>query len=516
MNFTNKQLSQLTDKGISKQQVTEQINRFKKGFPDVKLLRAALKGDGITVISENEMTACVARYEAQAAMLDIIKFVPASGAATRMFKFLHEFLRDYDPIEDSINSYINKYKAQELFTFFIALEKFPFYEEIITSLKTKHSDWQARTDRDKKALFVAEMLHESGFNYASMPKGLVPFHKYKDHAATAFEEHLFEASIYAKKGNIAQLHFTIAPASKKDFTQEFNRIIDIVQEKTATQFNINFSHQLESTDTIAVDHNNEPVVLEGGCFYFRPAGHGALLENLNALQADIIFIKNIDNVTVSSIEQEVSFYKKMLGGYLIITQNQVFNYLETLASKTVDATKQIEIEQFLTTRLSCVFPDGYKKYARAYQLEYLTDRLNRPLRVCGMVKNEGEPGGGPFWVTNSHGETSIEIVESAQVNSKDPKQQAIFKGGTHFNPVDLVCGIKNYRGEKFDLNKYSDKETGFITQKSFMGQPIKALELPGLWNGGMAYWNTVFVEVPLLTFNPVKTVNDLLKPAHQL
>jgi len=516
MTVTPVQQKQLEAKGITVQQLEQQLERYSTGFPVIHLVRAAIKGDGITVLTEQRQQDCVALYERSVESLDIIKFVPASGAATRMFKFLHEFLRDFDPVGDSLNSYINKANAQELFTFFIALEKFPFYDEITNALKEKYVDWYARADRDKKILFVQEMLLESGFNYATMPKGLVPFHKYKDHTATAFEEHLFEASIYAQRNAVAKLHFTIAPDSKKDFTKEFERIVDVVQQKTGVCFEIAFSHQQESTDTIAVDGSNNPVVLATGCLYFRPAGHGALLNNLNALDTQVVFIKNIDNVTVSSMEQEVSFYKKMLGGYLLEVQQRIFEYLRLLKKGVVGAAVQQEIELFLKETVCCILPAGYAKYALSNQHEFLIDRLHRPLRICGMVKNEGEPGGGPFWITNQQGETSIEIIESAQVNTGNAHQVQIFKGGTHFNPVDLVCGLKDYEGNKFDLATFSDKETGFITQKSFMGKPIKALELPGLWNGGMAHWNTVFVEVPLLTFNPVKTVNDLLKPAHQL
>lgn len=516
MKLTAIQREQLVAKGITLQQLEQQLAQYSTGFPLINLVRAAVKGDGITSLSEQKQQDCVALFERNTVSLDIIKFVPASGAATRMFKFLHEFLRDFDPLEDSLNSYINKANAQNLFTFFIALEKLPFYDEIIAALKEKHTNWRARADHDKKILFVKEMLLESGFNYSAMPKGLVPFHKYKGHAATAFEEHLYEASIYAQRDAVAKLHFTIAPDSKKDFKQEFERIVDIVQRKTGVCFEITFSHQHESTDTIAVDGSNNPILLSNGCYYFRPAGHGALLSNLNTLDAQVVFIKNIDNVTILSMAQDVSFYKKMLGGYLLEVQQRIFEYMRLLKTRTLCAAVQQEVELFLKETLCCVLPTGYAKYAVSYQHEFLVDRLNRPLRICGMVKNEGEPGGGPFWVINHQGETSIEIVESAQVNTSNANQVRIFKGGTHFNPVDLVCGITDFQGAKFNLANFSDKDTGFITAKSFMGEPIKALELPGLWNGGMAYWNTVFVEVPLLTFNPVKTVNDLLKPAHQL
>ncbi|WP_405378638.1 DUF4301 family protein [Nonlabens sp. Asnod3-A02] len=516
MKLTDQHKEQLIEKGISEEVLYKQLDRFKKGFPIVRLDRPALINDGIISLKQLNKIELIKFYEEQVSHLDVIKFVPASGAATRMFKFLHEFLNGFDPQEDSINSYINLNKAPELFTFFIGMEKFPFYKKIIKSLKRKHTDWAAKPVQSKKVLFIEEMLSENGSNYGSMPKGLVPFHKYKGHTATAFEEHLFEASIYASSNQLARLHFTIAPAFKNHFKEEFDRIQKIVEVKTNTRFEISFSHQSASTDTVAVDDNNEAIVLENGCLFFRPAGHGALLENLDQLDADLIFIKNIDNVTTSAYEKQVSEYKKFLAGYLIQIRNKTYDYLKTIDSKEVSDELKLEIEGFITQQLDNVLPTDYKKYAYEYQLEYLYEKLNRPLRVCGMVKNEGEPGGGPFWIHNQKGELSLQIIESAQIDPKNKSQQAIAVKATHFNPVDLICSVRDYKGNKFNLMDFCDEETGFITHKSRKGMCIKAQELPGLWNGGMAYWNTIFVEVPLITFNPVKTVNDLLKSAHQL
>lgn len=513
--FTKQQLAQLESKNITTDTILKQIERFKIGFPVVKLDRPAVVSDGILKLHNSDHSRYQRLYEERLDHLQILKFVPASGAATRMFKFLHEFLKDFDPCEDSINSFINKNRAQELFTFFIAIEKFPFYDEVMTSLRTTYNEWHAKADREKKILFVKQMLEIDGLNYGNMPKGLVPFHRYKDHNTTAFEEHLFEASIYASTNKQARLHFTIAEDFKDHFNAEFDRIEKIVESKTGTEFEIEFSHQKSSTDTIAVDYNNQPIVTETGDLFFRPSGHGALLMNLNELDADIIFIKNIDNVTVSSLEQEVGDYKKSLAGLLLTLQEQCFKYLRLIDENKVDEILKAEIEEFLMIQLSAVLPPDYKKYAREFQLEYLFNRLNRPLRVCGMVKNEGEPGGGPFWVYNQKGELSIEIIEGAQIDKSNTQQVAIVNKSTHFNPVDLVCAVRDYKGEKFNLLDFCDEQTGFITHKSRLGMDIKAQELPGLWNGGMAYWNSVFVEVPLITFNPVKTVNDLLKPAHQ-
>jgi hypothetical protein len=516
MNLTELQEKQLEEKGISKEKLDAQLNRFKDGFPTLRLNRAAVINDGIWSLSNIDVDGLNSYYDDQRDKLDIIKLVPASGAATRMFKFIHEFLKGYDPQKQSVNSYINKNKADQLFTFFAVQEKFPFYEDIKTSLKEKYTHWSSKSDGEKKLLFVREMMESDGLNYGGMPKGLVPFHKYKGHVATAFEEHLFEASIYAACKGTATLHFTVSPDFKDHFDAEFKRIEKIVESKTGTQFDVSYSFQQPHTDTIAVDHKNLAVVLENGTLFFRPAGHGALIDNLNKLDADVIFIKNIDNVTVSAIENEVSSFKKTLAGYLLKTREQVYDYLHLIDKGEVSKIQQEKIERFLEQNLCTVFPRDYYKYATKYQIEFLQDRLHRPLRVCGMVQNEGEPGGGPFWVENNRGELSIEIVESVQVDKNSNSQQKIAKSGTHFNPVDIVCSVRNHKGEKYDLDNFSDPDMGFITHKSRNGIDIKAQELPGLWNGGMSGWNSIFMEMPLITFNPVKTVNDLLKPAHQL
>jgi hypothetical protein len=516
MKLTAIQEKQLQDKGISEETLEKQLYRFKNGFPGVVLNRAATINDGIVPIEELDADTLISNYEAVRNQLEIIKFVPASGAATRMFKFLHEFLNNFNQNKQSINSYINKNKANDLFTFLVGRRDLPFYDDVMESIKKKNSNWPTKSKIEKETIFVEEVLASNGFNYASMPKGLVPFHKYKDHSATAFEEHLFEASAYASSNGKAKLHFTIAPAFENAFAAEFDQIKKNIEERTKTKFDIAFSYQSPATDTLAVDLKDHPIVIEDGTLFFRPAGHGALINNLNELDADLIFIKNIDNVTISSLEQETSHYKKLLAGYLLHLRTQAFEYLQILENNDVEDSTREEIEKFVTKQLSAVLPKDYYKYKTNYQLEHLYHQLDRPLRVCGMVKNEGEAGGGPFWVHNQRGELSIEIVETAQMNKNDQRQKKIAKEATHFNPVDLICNVRNHKGEKYDLTEYCDEDTGFITYKSRLGQEIKAQELPGLWNGGMAYWNTIFVEVPLITFNPVKTVTDLLKSAHQL
>ena len=516
MNFTEKQLKQIEDKGLTLKKVNDQINLFKQGLPFVNLNAVAIVGHGILQIEDDEKRNLIEIYDSKRANISILKFVPASGAATRMFKFLFKFLEDYTPERESINSYINRKKASEMAIFFVGINKFPFYYKVKQKSHKRNKDFDKLKLNDQLFLFVEMMLEDSQLNYGNYPKGLLPFHQYKDHVATAFEEHLFEAALYASSNGKADLHFTISEKHKNIFDEEFKRIEEIVERKTKTNFNISFSYQKESTDTIALTPDNEPYLEEDGRLSFRPSGHGALIENLNDLDSDIIFIKNIDNVVVSKYQMQLAENKKKLAGKLFELQKQAFQYLNKLESGKLHEAGLMEIAQFLSSELNLVISSEFEKYSEKYQKQYLFDKLNRPIRVCGMVKNEGEPGGGPFWVRDESAQISLQIVESAQIEKKNKHQKQILKSASHFNPVDLVCGIKDYKGNKFDLTKYVDPKTSFITMKTKVGKDIKALELPGLWNGSMANWNTIFVEVPLITFNPVKTVNDLLKAPHQV
>ncbi len=516
MKFTEKDIQQIENKGLTLAQIQSQLELFETGVPFVNLHSAATINNGILKCSEAEKAHHINYFDTKRNGVSIAKFVPASGAATRMFKTLFRFIDEYVPEDESINSFVNKHKDADLSLFFVGMEKLPFYEKVLEQLKVFYPDHATFSSDRQKLLFVKTMMDEDKMNYGFYPKGLLPFHEYKDHLATAFEEHLFEAALYASTNNTAFLHFTISEIYKKMFDDEFARIQDIVEHKTNTKFHISFSYQKGSTDTIAVTPENELFREEDGQLSFRPSGHGALLENLNQLNADIIFIKNIDNVVVYKYEDEVAEYKKMLGGMLLEIQHDLFKHLNHLEVGDVSEEDIINISEFLENKLNVVISTEFKKYATKYQIEYLFDKLNRPLRICGMVKNEGEPGGGPFWIKGENGQITLQIVESAQIDTDNKKQNEILKNATHFNPVDLVCGIKNYKGEVFDLQKYVDPTTAFITMKTKAGKDLMALELPGLWNGSMAGWNTIFVEVPLITFNPVKTVTDLLKPTHQI
>ena len=516
MNFTKNDIHQIESKGLTVEQVKSQIEIFKTGVPYVNLSREATIDFGILKISDKDKVRHIKKFKNCQDHLSILKFVPASGAATRMFKFLFHFINEFKPEIETINAYINRTKANELSIFLMGLEKLPFFEEVIHKAHEKVSNFNELNYDQQRLEFVKIMLDKDQLNFAYYPKGLLPFHRYREHVSTAFEEHLFEGALYASSNKIAAIHFTISEKHKHRFDEEFKYIEEDVERRTNTKFNITFSYQKESTDTISVTRDNALFRDQNGHLVFRPSGHGALINNLDKLKADVIFIKNIDNVVVKKFKDIVADHKMMLAGVLLEVQELTFDYLNTLENELPTENTLIEIAEFLSQRLNVFISDEFEKYSRNYQIEYLKNKLNRPIRVCGMVKNEGEPGGGPFWVKNESGNISLQIVESAQIDKKNKHQKTILKKAAYFNPVDLVCGIKNYQGKFFDLHKFVDHKTSFISEKTKSGKSLKALELPGLWNGAMSHWNTLFVEVPLKTFNPVKTVNDLLKSAHQI
>ena len=516
MNFSKNDIHQIEAKGLTVEQVKSQIEILKIGVPYVNLLREATIDSGILKVSDKEKTYYIKKFKNSQLHLSLLKFVPASGAATRMFKFLFHFINEFNPEKETINAYINRAKASELSIFLMGLEKLPFFEEVINKAHEKVSNFNELNYGQQRLEFVKIMLDKDQLNFASYPKGLLPFHRYKEHVSTAFEEHLFEGALYASSNNTADIHFTISENHKHRFDEEFKYIEEDVERRTNTKFNITFSYQNESTDTISVTLDNELCRDHDEKLVFRPSGHGALINNLDKLKADIIFIKNIDNVVVKKFKNIIADYKMMLAGILLEVQELTFRYLNMLENELPVEKTLIEIAEFLSQRLNVSISDEFEKYSRNYQIEYLKNRLNRPIRVCGMVRNEGEPGGGPYWIKNESGHISLQIVESAQIDKKNKHQKTILKKAAFFNPVDLVCGIKNYQGEFFDLQKFVDYKTYFISEKTKSGRFLKALEVPGLWNGAMYHWNSIFVEVPLKTFNPVKTVNDLLKSAHQI
>lgn len=504
-----KHLEQLEEKGISKEKAIDQLQTFKAGIPPVTLVRAAVISDGILRLSAQEQEVLRRYFEAECNTLKLLKFIPASGAASRMFTSLFTVLEDYNPAQETLPAYIERAGDTSLHTFIKGLEQLPFYDRVIRRIPENGGNTDETVYR-----FVQEMLREDGLNYGGYPKALLPFHKYGSETATPFEEHVKEAVLYAKTQDKVHLHFTISKQHEVLFRAEEARVIPRIAKATGTKFEITYSHQKPSTDTIAVDSENKPLVDDKGAIVLRPGGHGALIENLNEQDANLIFVKNIDNVVVDTHMENTATYKKILAGVLLQLQTQVFQYAALLESGNTSTQIASEIQSFLEDRVNVCLPESYAAMDVASQCAMLSAILNRPLRVCGMVRAEGDPGGGPFWVKAAKGGMSLQIVESAQMDTSDPQQAAIAKSTTHFNPVDLVCGVRNHKGEKYNLLHFVDAQQGFITSRTKEGKTLKALELPGLWNGAMAFWNTVFVEVPRETFNPVKTVTDLLKSTH--
>jgi nicotinamide riboside kinase len=514
MGFSSYDFVQVHEHGVNIDTVKKQLGIFQTGIAKAVLERVATKGDGIISLSDAEFEKYAQDFDGCKSKLKLKKFVPASGAASRMFKFLSEFLNEFDIENETINAYINRRGAVNLTIFLAGMEKFPFFEAIDTQLKSLYPDFNSWNSDRKNYNFIKVMLDPEHFDFCNKPKGILPFHKYTTHIATPIEEHLNESAFYSSSSGQSNLHFTISESHQMQFERIIANEKDKVEKQSATQININYSYQKKSTDTIAVDLDNRPFRFDDGRLFFRPGGHGALIENLNNLEADIIFIKNIDNVIQNHIES-IALFKKVLAGVLTELQEKTFDYLRRIENESIREEHIDEMIIFAQRKLNVEIIEDFYKYTLKHQLIYLREILNRPIRVCGMVKNEGEPGGGPFWVRDLKGNLSLQIVEASQIDQQNPVQAAILSASTHFNPVDLVCAIRNYKGEKFDLREFVDHKSGFIVQKNKNGKNIKAYELPGLWNGAMAKWITIFVEVPLLTFNPVKTVNDLLKFAHQ-
>ena len=384
---------------------------------------------------------------------------------------------------------------------------FAFLNAVRKKIRELYPDFKHGTKGTRIYLLVKTMLEEKGLNFSNLPKGLIPYHKYNKYVTTAFEEHLYETAYYGSVNNNAYLHFTFSKKHVDFFKKEFQAVKNRVSKKTKTEFHISYSFQKQETDTIAVNNDNTFFRNSNGECLLRPSGHGALIENLNEVDADIIFIKNIDNVVVEEYVEEIAYYKKVLAGKLLWIQKKIFTYLSVMDKESISLEMINQIKSFLWNELNIKEAPN--------DAESIFNILNKPLRVCGVVKNTGAPGGGPFWIKNQDETTSLQIVEIAQINPDDKRQQIIVSEATHFNPVDLVCALRDYKGNKFDLSKYVDPNAGIITQKSQDGKPLKALELPGLWNGAMADWNSAFVEVPLATFNPVKTLNDLLHNKHR-
>ena len=503
--FTPQDLTFMAQRGSDPIQVEKQFNFFRTGFDFAHINRNVSIGDGIVKFSEKDVEHWIQVYEWLAQEKETVKFVPASGAASRMFKDLYEALK-INELTPKSKLYLDKIKD------------FAFFNDLKEVIEQNESSFEDAIKNITSKIFIEYLLEEKGLNYGNLPKGLLKFHKYANETRTALEEHLVESAKYAQSGDgVCRLHFTVS----QEHLDKFNELVVNVKEKYEKRFGvtyqITYSVQSPATDTLAAELDNTPFRDKSGNLLFRPGGHGALIANLNNIHADLVFVKNIDNVTTEDKLEPTILYKKALAGYLLHLQEKNFEYIKTLISRGTLSSRKGEFPSVSTDgELKEIIDFAKNELMIQFENENPTKeeilkKLHRPMRICGMVKNEGEPGGGPFWITNRNGETSLQIVESSQIDMNNAEQSGFMKSATHFNPVDMFCCFKDVNGDFFDLNNYVDPYTGFISEKSYEGRTLKAMELPGLWNGAMANWITVFVEVPLSTFNPVKTVFDLLK-----
>lgn len=501
---TSDDLAQLHELGLDLVRVQHQIDNFRQGFAKSRLDAAATPANGgIRVLDDSEIARYEKAYRTLGKGLKLLKFVPASGAATRMFKELYDFTATYFGVAVNFGK-----EFPEVKEFLENIHTFAFFNDLRDSMAAADLDIEEYLQRGDYSTVINFLLKEQYLGYGSLPKALLKIHRYGEVQRTPLEEHIVEGALYARcTDGTVNLHFTISPEHRSAFRRKLAEVKHYYESTFGIHLKVSLSEQKHYTDIIAVDEQNNPLRDESGRLIFRPGGHGALIENLNEQRADLIFIKNIDNVVPDWMKHTTVIYKQVLAGMLLELRQRTFELLRALDDNTDGKTLRKAV-RFVREELNIAVADDSD--ART-----LHDLLNRPMRICGMVKNLGEPGGGPFYTIDADGRRSLQIVESAQVNHNDPQQEAIFQASTHFNPVDLVCSTKNYRGRYFDLTRYVDPRTGFISKKSKGAQTLKSQELPGLWNGAMADWITLFVEVPVATFNPVKTVNDLLRKEHR-
>lgn len=513
--FSEKDIEQIIAKGISKADVEEQMLKFISGFEYMNLIAPATVTNGIKHFSDKEVDEMFIAFDTIMKEYKVLKFVPASGAATRMFKNLYSFRENYNRTDNDYQAFLKDQSEDSIYQFINKIKKFAFYNDIKDIMLKHNKDInECIINKDFKTI-IDYVLDDKGLGYGLLPKALIQFHLYPDGPHTAMEEHLVEGAIYAHdKDKNVEIHFTISQEHINIFLNKLHNVKDKYEKIFGVKYHITYSVQKPSTDTIAADENNEMFREKDNSLHFRPGGHGALIQNLNDLNSDYIFIKNIDNIVPEHLREPTYIYKKVLGTYLHNIKNKVFNYLAQLEQPSnIELIKEIAV--FAKEELFIQIPSEFNNNSIEQQKVFLFNKLNRPIRICGMVKNDGDTGGGPFWVKNQNGEISLQIVETSQINLSDEMQKSIFQSSTHFNPVDIACCIKDYKGNFFDLKKFIDEKAGFISIKSKDGRTLKALELPGLWNGSMSNWISVFVETPLITFNPVKNVNDLLKDEHQ-
>lgn len=483
---------------ISSRLVRKQILLYKNKSKTLSLNRECKIDDGIYQISSSRKKRLIQYYEQYQKKNKIIKFVPASGAASRMFAHWHNLAQQKDTVSISDKN-----------AFFRDLRKMPFFPLL-------EKDEKARNLLKNKNIkeLLKFILSRDGLNLTDKPKALILSHRYSEtDMRTPLEEHLYEAGSYCK--NVCRVHFTISPEHRKSINEKIKEVKKRYEKEWNVKYKIDLSFQSRATNIIAVDHYNKPLRDSEGKLIFRPGGHGALLDNLQKLNADLIFIKNIDNIVPEKLCGKIIPYKKMLGGLALQTRDQIFEILRRMEKEKINLEQLNVIAKYCTEKINIVFPPEFYSSTLQKRKKIIFSLLNRPLRVCAMVRNTGEPGGGPFWVEEGNKTQTLQIVEYAHVNKNNSSQSQIWSRAKYFNPVDIACCTKNYQGKKFDLKKYVNKDTYLITSKTEKGKNIKVQEMPGLWNGSMHYWNTIFVELPLITFNPVKTIYDLLRPQHQ-
>jgi hypothetical protein len=493
----------LEAEGLTVAEAERQMEIFRRGLPRVRLNRACRVGDGIVLLQEEEKAGLLGACEEAVRTRRLMKFVPASGAATRMFREWHLALEEKAFTGESGERFLED------------LRRYAFFGDLEAVVAAKGGELRDLIGKRDAAAVLKWILAEEGLHYGRLPKALLKFHAYPGKCRTPLEEHLVEAALYARDaGNVSRVHFTVSPEHESGVRGLLSRVIREYERRLETVFSVGLSTQDPATNTLAADPGLDPFRNGEGELVFRPGGHGSLLANLGALEADIVFLKNIDNCVPDRLKPETVLWKKLLAGHLTVLQERVFSSLRLLEGGGGPEGDLERISLFCRRGLNIALPDGFRDWPAEGRRSFLFEKLNRPLRVCGMVKNEGEPGGGPFWVEDPEKGSSLQIVEEFQIDRDSAAQRSVWASSTHFNPVDLVCGIRDYRGKKFNLEAFVDPETASISRKSEKGRELLALERPGLWNGGMAFWNTVFVEVPLATFNPVKTVSDLLRPQH--
>lgn len=506
---------QIEAQGMNPKIVEQQLERFKNGYPQLNIVAPATPENGIVQIPEDEKDKYRALYNRKQKNSKIFKFVPASGAASRMFKSIYEVLEAYDGSEEKYLELLTDRSANSVYCLCENIRDLAFYQDLQSICIEKGDSIDSKFKKKDYVGVLKLIVSEKGLNYGNYPKGLIKFHSYKNETRTALEEHLVEGAMYAQSQKEVNIHFTVSPEYYDSFKRHIDEVIPKYEERFNTKYHIDLSIQKMHTDTVAATSENQTARNEDDEIIFRPGGHGALLENLKDIDADLIFIKNIDNIVTDRLKPITVEYKELLGGVLFELSEKIDNYIVRLKDdKETNETSITKIANFCREKLHIEIPENFKDLDNTARVEFLMNKLNRPIRVCGMVKNEDEPGGGPFWVEKNN-EKSLQIVESSQFDFSDKKQKKVFENATHFNPVDIACRIKDYEGNQFDLSKYTDIETGFISEKSNKGKSIKALEHPGLWNGAMSNWITIFIEVPMETFNPVKTINDLLRKEHR-